>query len=241
MEAHRYIVSSGVHLEEFRIFLSFMSASSSNSSSLFFRDHLPSLSTASSIDQMFAIVNENRYWNHFNYHLLEAVVRKFCNKTIQKKLEDYTEQVISFENTVTLSEYSLNVPQSLSIPDRPDFTQFKTTLTPEYKDWNKYKLLEARTLQMKMCDKLNMPQHALLFQTAEVGSIVMVWSVPSSVVDSIHLLALTIPSELLKIKIATVQINNTTLHMDRESADAYENIPTHALPERLQVSELFTA
>ena len=75
LETHRFLVTSKVSVEEFRIFVSFMSASKVNSSSLFFRDRLPSLTLATTIDQIFTIINENQYWNHFNYQLLEAIVK----------------------------------------------------------------------------------------------------------------------------------------------------------------------
>ena len=97
--------------------MSFMSALKVNSNSLFFRDRLPTLTLAITIDQIFTIINENQYCNHFNYQLLEAIVKKFGNRGIRNKLEDYIDSVISFENTVSLSEYTVRVPKSLSIPD----------------------------------------------------------------------------------------------------------------------------
>ena len=220
IDTHRYFVTSGVRIEDFRIFVSFMSASRTNSSSLFFRDHLPSLSSASTIDQLFTIINENQYWNHFNYQLLEAVIRKFGDKSIRAKLEDYIDNVVTFENTVSLSEYSVNV--SKDVPDKPDFTPVKTTLLSD-KEWSTYSLAETRYLQMKLCDRLNIQEHALCYQDAEEGSVVIRWLIPTSIQDSVILQAQQRRQELYKIGISTLEINNVTICTTDDQSD-YENM-----------------
>ena len=222
LETHSYLVTSGVSVEKFRIFVSFMSASRNNSSSLFFRDHLPSLSSVSTIDQIITIINENRYWNHFNYQLLEAVIRKFGNKSMQTQLEEYIDSVVTFENTVSLSEYTQSLPKDLSIPNKHDFTPVKTTLTSE-NNWDSFTMAETRALQTKMCGELNLRGHSLLFQTAEEGSVVITWLVPMSVKDSVIVRAQNKKKELCSIGISSLEINKVTV-ITNSCQDDYENI-----------------
>ncbi len=223
IDTHRYFVTSGVRLEDFRIFVSFMSASKTNSSSLFFRNHIPSLSSASTIDQLIAIINENQYWNHFNYQLLEAVIRKFGDGKIQTRLQNYIDCVTTFENSVSLSDYAVNVPKQLLMADKPDFTTVKTTLHSD-KDWSTYSLAETRNLQMKLCDKLNIREHALCYQDAEEGSIIIKWLIPASIQDSVIIEAQRKRYELYRIGICLLVINNVTVCINNDDQSDYENM-----------------
>ena len=219
LETHRYLQFSKVSIEEFRIYVSFMSSSSRNSSSLFFHDHLPSLSTASTIDQIFAILNENQYWNHFNYHLLEAVVRKFGDEKIQKQLEVYIDDLTAFESSVSLSQYTVSLPSVDKAPSRPDFTPVKTTIE---QDWNAFSLLETRGLQKKMCTEFEINEHSLIFQSAEEGSVIITWLVPVSVEDSIVVCSRKKRIELLAFGISILEISDSVIILD-ETNDDYQN------------------
>ena len=170
LETHKFLYESNVSIQEFRIFVSFLSASNDNRSSLYFRDHLPSISSASTLDQIFAILNENQYWNHFNYHLLEAVVEKYGNEKIRKLLSHYAEEVSDFQSSVSLSDYCVTLPFADRVPSKPDFTRI---ITRQEESWTDYSLKKVHDMHSSLCGEFDLPKHALMFQMADKGSVMI--------------------------------------------------------------------
>lgn len=170
LETHKFLYESKVSIQEFRIFVSFLSASNENRSSLYFRDHLTSISSAATLDQIFAILNENQYWNHFNYYLLEAVVDKYGNDRIRKLLLHYSEEVSDFQSSVSLSDYCTTMPFADRVPSKPDFTNM---VTKQQQSWTGYSLTNVRNLHSSLCGEFGLPKHALMFQMADKGSVII--------------------------------------------------------------------
>ena len=174
LETHKFLYESNVSIQEFRIFVSFLSASNDNRSSLYFRDHLPSISSASTLDQIFAILNENQYWNHFNYHLLEAVVEKYGNDKIRKLLSHYAEEVSDFQSSISLSDYCVTLPFADRVPSKPDFTKL---ITRQEESWTDYSLKKVKDMHSSLCGEFGLPKHALMFQMADKGSVIIRYSI----------------------------------------------------------------
>ena len=89
---------------------------------------------------------------------------------------------------------------------------------------------ETRALQRKMCGELDIKEQALLFQTAEEGSVVITWLVPASIRDSILVQAQRKRSELHKIGLFSLEICSTIVFMDgdNDSQEDYENLSNTA-------------
>lgn len=174
IDIHRFLQDVPVSIQEFRIFVSFLTASEENHSSLYFNNHLPRISKAASIDEIFALLSENHYWTHLNYHILEAVVDKFGNDDLQKKIDDYTSEVDAFESTTGVSDYCSSVSLSDKQPLKPDFTPVKAKMNY---DWSSCTMSQIKSIQSQMCHQFQLPPHSLMFQTAEPGSVVITWQV----------------------------------------------------------------
>ena len=174
IDIHRYLQEASVSIQDFRIFVSFLTASEQNHSTLYFNNHLPRISSASSIDEIFAILSENHYWSHLNYHILEAVVDRFGNKYVQQLLDIYTREVNEFQSNTMLSDYCSSLSISDRQPVKPDFTPVKAKLDRE---WNGYGMSEMHHVHSHLCQQFQLPAHSLMFQTAEPGSVCIVWQV----------------------------------------------------------------
>ena len=138
-------------------------------------------------------------------------------------MEHYKDDVMAFENSVSLSEYSANVSQKETISSKPDFTPVRTTLKAE-KNWDTYSLSEARALQKKMCGELDIQSHSLLFQSAEEGSVVITWLVPVSIQYSVLVHCKRRRKRLCQIGIHSFEVAGTVVLMNKGSNNDYENL-----------------
>ena len=174
IDTHRYLREMSVSIEELKIFVSFLTASEENRSTLYFNHHIPRISSANSIDEIFALLSENHYWTHLNYHILEAVVDRFGNDHLRKLVDTYTQEVDEFQSTTTLSDYCSSLEVTDTRPIKPDFAPVKAHFDL---DWSEYGMSQMKGVHSQMCQHFKLPSHSLMFQTAEPGSVCITWQV----------------------------------------------------------------
>ena len=174
IDTHKYLRDVPVSMQDLKIFVSFLTASDDNRSSLFFNNHIPRISSASSIDEIFSLLSENHYWTHLDYHILEAVVDRFGNKHLRKLVDSYTQEVDEFQNNTKLSDYCSSLEIKDTAPMKPDFTPVKARFDS---DWQTYGMSQMQNVQSQMCQHFKLSSHSMMFQSAEPGSVCVTWLV----------------------------------------------------------------
>ena len=146
---------------------------------------LDTLKAAADILDLFAVLN--RYWDHFNYHLLEQLLtaprieRLFADKSLCQELQEYmkryVEEMVDFRKRTAIDVYCKAVNQPIvPVPDG-----FKRLV-------NKIERTEMKTLQhveefrQKVAYEYKLHQCLVFLENIGLGSVVITLWVPQSVV-----------------------------------------------------------
>ena len=146
---------------------------------------LDTLNAAADILDLFAILN--KYWDHFNYHLLEhflaapRIEKLFVNEDTCHKLKrcmkQYVEEMVNFRKRTALDVYYKAAEQP--IVDVPDGFQklVKTFESSEMKT-----LQHVEEFRQRVAYEYKLHQCLVFLESIELGSVVITLWVPQSVV-----------------------------------------------------------
>ena len=146
---------------------------------------LDTLNAAADILHLFRILN--KYWDHFNYHLLEhflaapRIERLFVSETTCHKLKgwmkQYVEEMVDFRKRTALDVYYKAAEQPKV--DVPDGFQ---KLVKTFKSSEMKTLQHVEEFRRKVAYEYKLHQCLVFLESIELGSVVITLWVPQSVV-----------------------------------------------------------
>lgn len=81
---------------------------------LFLRKKKKRIIRAESIQEVFDILDP--YWNYVDYSLLEHIVRKYCNKSVKKRMKRYVSKLDKFERATSVKDFASALPHNRKFP-----------------------------------------------------------------------------------------------------------------------------
>ena len=122
----------------------------------------------------------NSYLNFLNYDILGHVLDKFQNEALQKRMDDYVDQINTFFRTTRLCDFVKCWPVRGKTPPVDllrDFIEIKS-----HKDWNTCTLQDLDHLKGSLATELLLPKFALFLEKASQGSVTLVFSAHPSLI-----------------------------------------------------------
>ena len=126
----------------------------------------------------------SRYMNFLNYEILQHILRKFEDDNLQKRMDEYSEQMRKFFKTTRLCTFLTCWPVRGMTPPEEELRNFLTAKTT--KDWNTCTLEELDNTRESLARKLLIPKFALILENASRGCVSITFSIPPSLVAQLH-------------------------------------------------------
>ena len=145
----------------------------------FLKESRKEIRKATSVEDFFYVLNF--YWNCFNYSLLEYLIGKFGNEALETKLGRYLADLQKFEKSTKVKDFLYICLLNYKLPPSSEVMAVKMKAK-----WADCTLDHVRELCQKLVEAACLEEFTLFFSGGKIGSIILMWAVPSSVV---HLLA----------------------------------------------------
>ena len=169
----------------------------------FLKESRKEIRKAASVEDFFNILSI--YWNCFNYSLLEYLITKFGNKALETKLSRYLADLQKFEKSTKVKDFVNTCRFNYKLPPSSEVIAVKMKAK-----WADCTLDHVRELCQKLVEAACLEEFTLFFSGGTIGSIILMWAVPSSVG---HLLAEAMDDSFLeKHEIEAVTIDGKGLH-----------------------------
>ena len=137
----------------------------------FLRQYRSAISTAKSVDEIFAILGE--YWDFLNCGLLDEVVRQLGNDPTKQLMKQYMEKLKEFRMRTKLGDFFGRAAQNIP----PHFTTFVTELG---EGWKECTLEDLEQFRKELARSMYLKEYAMHFKCAEVDSVAITWAFHSS-------------------------------------------------------------
>ena len=168
----------------------------------FLKESRKEIRNATSVEDFFYVLNF--YWNCFNYSLLEYLIGKFGNEALETRLSRYLADLQKFEKSTKVRYFVHSCRFNYKLP--PSSTVIAVEMKAKWADCT---LDQVRELCQKLVEAACLEEFTLFFSKVALGSIILMWAVPSSVV---HLLAEAVDDSFLeKHEIERVTIDGKCL------------------------------
>lgn len=150
----------------------------------FLENSLPNIDKAENVDEIFRHLNV--YWNFIDYHLLEYIIKKYGNKSLKAKMGKYVRDLAKFRKNTTIAQVC-RFAKSWSI--RPDLPEHFSKLSTKFsKSAAEYTLEELEQFRIEFCREFSLSLSdsvAMLAARVSDGSVIVVWYIPSALVDDL--------------------------------------------------------
>ena len=175
-------------LIEFRTRVAVLPTSLKYQHKYFLAHHSSQIAKATTVEEILCILNT--YCNFLNCSLLVHIINKFGDEELQKQLSSYTQALQSFRLRTKISDFIKACKGNPNLP--PEFVVIKTKMGSE---WQHRTLEEAEEYRKSIAHDSSVANYALYLVAADLGSIYLVWSVPS---HAIGFVVVAMSSEFLK-------------------------------------------
>ena len=126
------------------------------------------------------LIQLNAYCNFLNYDLLEHILKKFPNETLQESVDSYIAEVQSFSSKTRLCDFVECWPLKSKSPPVDDLR--KIVEVKSNKDWNTCTLQELDEVIGSLTKRLLVPKFAVNPEEVKEGCVSVTYSVPASLV-----------------------------------------------------------
>ena len=168
----------------------------------FLRASQHKIANATTVEHIFHVLIV--YWNYFNYALLEYVIQEFGSEELKTKLNNYLVDLSEFEKNTKVKDFIQVCSKDLEMP--PDSSLVVEEMNAK---WADYTLDCIREKTQELIRTVRLARFIDFFQGATIGSIILMWAVPSS---GVHLLAEAMDDRFLeKHEIESVTIDGKGL------------------------------
>lgn len=165
-------------LDDLKAFLTELPISNKFKRLHFLKEEEQAIESAKSIGDIFRILRH--HWNYGDYALLQRMIQKFGDKTLQNEMKEYVEKLRRFEKGTTIQEFSLAKPVAQSVPDHFHEAILELNIDP-----SKCTLHEIRLLAESLKTKIDINQYALFLSAVFPGSVIIKLAFPLAVLELI--------------------------------------------------------
>ena len=120
------------------------------------------------------------YLNFLNYEVLQHILQKFKDESLQKAMDQYITQIKAFFKDTRLCDFVKCWPVRGKTPPKEELRTF--VITEIKMDWNTCTLEELDNLKGSLARKLLLPKFALILKDASNGSVTVTYCISPSLV-----------------------------------------------------------
>ena len=140
------------------------------------------LKKAESVDDVFLIADE--YWDFLNYSLLQHIIDRHASAEVNKEMKRFAQEILAFRKETSLHGFS-KANSSLRKPKKAN-DEFKKLVSKHNIDWSTATLEDVERFRNDICSELSLFSFSLQLAAVTVGSVVITWLVPQSLVAYIQ-------------------------------------------------------
>ena len=157
--------------EDVRSEVAFMSGSLRKCHKRFYDQNARELLKTNNFNELFLILCS--YWHFNNISLLEYIITHFGNEELKKKMQQYKEDLHSFQSRTRAVDFRFQGPHQLP----SGYSEVVATL-----DVNEvsYTLAEAERFKRAMCLTSMLNESVMQYSGSTPGSLIITWCIPSS-------------------------------------------------------------
>ena len=167
-------------IDEFRTTITLLPSSVKREQQHNLQHHLKYIYKADSIDEIFGCLNLH-VWDYLNFGLLECIAARYGDPATKKMMEDYKASVQSFRKSTTLRVFLEAQPERTCPEISPDLKKGLQEVKIQYQSLSSDSSLEeVECIRLKLARELALPDFAVELKRIIIGSISIVWALPSS-------------------------------------------------------------
>lgn len=148
-----------------------------------------------SMSDYFRYMNQRHYWNFFEYHLLEYLIKCHCSEGLRTKMRDYIVNIKTFQSKTTITDFIRHGQKVhlIDIPGDPDTGPglnisecFQKVVTIHRINPDTCTLSKLEDFRNRLCNlKLNLSDCALRVYHLRPGSIIIEWLATEEFIEEI--------------------------------------------------------
>ena len=175
-----------IDIQLVRVVICNFPASRVHTNILLFQEHLAELRSVNSLDALFELLGQYKYWSWDHPHLLDAIVDALGTAELRQLVKCYKKELEAFRINVKLSKYVELVKKegSQNRSQKPDFVSMIVKLGAR---WSEYMLQCVEEFWMSVVEEFSIAPYALLFHEAKPGCVSLTYLLPASLAPSMIL------------------------------------------------------
>ena len=141
----------------------------------FLKENISNLRKASDCEEIFMYLN--LYWDHFNYTLLEVIIKDYGSENLKKQMGSYISDLHQFWQKTTVADfipYCKKMQKYEDIPKELIRLEVKNAID---KSISEYTLMELDELKRRLCLSCRLPNFALILYDLKPGCVEVTWLV----------------------------------------------------------------
>ena len=150
--------------------------------------------TYSTLTQVFQWLTIHGFWSFLNYYLLDCLVKEYGNEALKTSLDNFNTDMEQFKNEMKLVDF---LPAWSGRSAHFTESGFQAIILRLHKAWSKCTLADVAKMEGFLESRFLINRFILRFANGQPGSVVIMWLVPSHVIEYIKKVAMEIGQKSL--------------------------------------------
>lgn len=189
-EVQRGFETNAVSVESVRIYLTELSGSVREDIPLpVFSEHMQRILTHNTLVEVFQLLSLMGLWSFLNYYLLKRMVDRFGDANLKQAVDAYSEKMEAFKGNTKLNDF-LRVWSGRSPYN--ELSDLKPIIVKVNRDWPSCTLADIANFEEFLESRFLIRRFFLNFANAHSGCVVIMWLVPSHVINFLKKMVLKV-------------------------------------------------
>ena len=184
-----------INAQEIKLYLTNLSVSiREDTDCRVFTHHQAEIITYSTLTQVFQWLTIHGFWSFLNYYLLERLVDKYGNETLKTSVSAFKADMEQFKSNMKLVDF---LPAWSGRSAHITESGFQAIILRLHKDWSGCTLADVAKMEGYLESRFLINRFIFRFANGRPGSVVIMWLVPSHVIEYIKKIAIEIGKQSL--------------------------------------------
>ena len=177
---------------------------------------IPSMRTETQVNELF-IIHLNPLTSFIDYGLIEYVIRRFGSDVLQRDMQSYCSEIMTFMKETTIKQLIDHLPGQAEVP--PKFSLIEAKIG---ENASEYTLEQLNTIRKRQCSELRLSEIVFhLLALSDSNSFIVRWLVPSGLVYEIMKSIRNIDQSFYEgYKITSLTLDGMWLYISESEVDA---------------------
>ena len=152
----------------------------------------------------------NKYFNFLNHTILQHILTKFTDRTLQRRMDSYKDKLHIFFRRTRLCDFLQCWPLCKHSPPTEELRQFVVKST---KNWDTCTLEDLDNMKGRIATLLLLPDFVLILETASRGCVEVTFSIPPSLVAQLQAdIKKTAVKEMADMEIESITVDGVVCY-----------------------------